>query len=256
MAETSRESHAGPYREQDFDAAFVRSHRSDWGSVAVRALVIAAVYWLLARAVRSEQLSVGFVLLPLAVEFIAVFWIGWVMAKWFVHCDTFGKTARSFGLALFWTFAILGVMAARLATDPEADGFDVDRIQPNLAVAWDKVVRTGLLWAMLAAIGGLVVATIPEVVRWRRTGGVFVWTSIMNSGFRLGVMILLGFVAGLLAILGAEFLLPLLPEGRAQVWPWIAFWFLFLADVLTLVVVVLMHRDLAKKAQEGSAGAT
>ena len=31
----SPQGQVGPYREADFDAAFVRTHRSDWASVAM-----------------------------------------------------------------------------------------------------------------------------------------------------------------------------------------------------------------------------
>jgi hypothetical protein len=47
-------------------------------------------------------------------------------------------------------------------------------------------------------------------------------------------MVLLAFVGGLVAIVGAEFVLPVMPEERATWWPWIAYWFLLVADVLTL----------------------
>ena len=245
----TRAGQVGPYREADFDAAFVRTHRSDWTSVAIRAAMLLLVYWLLARAIRKEQLGVGFVLLPLAVEILAVFWIGWIMATWLVRCETFRKSAGSLVLAIFWTLVILGLTAARLGVGGDPSHFDTGQIPANLAIVWAKVRDSGLFWAMLAAAAALVLATIPEILRWRRTGGVFVWTSIMNSGFRLGVMVLLAFVGGLVAIIGAEFVLPVVPEERAAWWPWIAFWFLLVADVLTLGIATAMHRDLGRKAK-------
>lgn len=250
-----RNRDVGPYREADFDAAFVRTHRSDWVSVGLRALVLVLVYALLARAIRTEQLGVGFVFLPLAVEFLAIFWIGWVMATFLVDCKDFRKTSGSLGLVLFWTLVILGAITARLAWDGERGELDPGLVPANLAIVWAKVRSSGLGWAMLVAAVGLVVATIPEVLRWRRTGGVFVWTSIMNSGFRLGVMVLLAFVVGMVGIVGAEFLLPVVAEERARAWPWVAFGFLLLADVLTLVIATLMHRDLGRKAAARTARA-
>lgn len=129
----------GPYREADFDAEFLRTHRSDWASVAMRLALLAGIYWLLARAIRSEQLSAGFVALPLALEFIAVFWIGWVMATWFVDCETFRKSAGSFGLSLFWTLLIGGTMAGFLAWDDAAGNLDPARIPRNLELAWERI---------------------------------------------------------------------------------------------------------------------
>lgn len=245
----TRGGHVGPYREQDFDAEFLRTHRSDWASIALRLALLAGIYWLLARAIRTEQLSAGFVALPLVLEFIAIFWIGWVMATWFVSCETFRKSAGSFGLALFWTILIVGAMAGFLAWDERAERLDPALIPQHFDAAWSRIRGSGLHYAIGLAIAGLVVSTVPEVLRWRRKGGVVVWTSIMNSGFRLGIMILLAFVGGLLGILAGEFLLPLLPAERAALWPWAVFWFLLVADVATTVVAALMHRDLGRKAR-------
>lgn len=238
-----------PYSEAEFDAAFVRTHRSDWASVAIRALMLLVVYWLLARAIRKEALGVGFVLLPLAVEILAIFWVGWIMATWLVSCEAFRRTAGSLVLAIAWTLVILGLIAARLGLGGDPTHFDTAHIPANLAIVWTKVRDSGLSWAMLAAVAALVLATIPEILRWRREGGVFVWTSIMNSGFRLGVMVLLAFVGGLVAIIGAEFVLPVTSEGRAAWWPWVAYWFLLVADVLTLGISTAMHRDIGRKAK-------
>ena len=249
MSKAPSHGHVGPYREHEFDAEFLRTHRSDWASVALRLALLAGIYWLLARAIRTEQLSAGFVVLPLVVEFIAIFWIGWVMATWFVDCETFRKSAGSLGLTLFWTLVVAGAMAGFLAWDGDAERIDASRIPQQFGAAWARIHGSGLHYAMGLAIAGLVVSTVPEVLRWRRKGGVFVWTSIMNSGFRLGIMILLGFVGGLVGILGAEFLLPVVPEERDALWPWLVFWFLLVADVTTVVVAALMHRDLGRKAR-------
>jgi len=249
-----RDAEVGPYREADFDAEFLRTHRSDWASVALRLALIAGIYWLLARAIRTDQLSAGFVVLPLVVEFIAVFWIGWVMATWFVDCETFRKSAGSFGLALFWTIVVAGAMAGLLAWDGNAERIDASRIPEQFGAAWSRIRGSGLHYALGFAVAGLIVSTVPEVLRWRRKGGVFVWTSIMNSGFRIGIMILLGFVGGLLGILLGEFLLPVVAEERDALWPWAVFWFLLVADVATTIVAALMHRDLGKKAATRTTG--
>lgn len=65
---------------------------------------------MLARAIRSHDLSPWLLLLPMAFEVLLIFWIGWILSRFVVSCPAFRKSAGSFALVVFWSIAIIGAV--------------------------------------------------------------------------------------------------------------------------------------------------
>lgn len=237
MKTSSAKSH-----EAEYDAEILRTQRSDWTYVALRVVMLAIVFWLLARGIATHGLTAGFLLVPLAAEIVTVFWVGLFLSYFVVDCPAFAKTGRRPILVLLWTLAIGGIVSAVLAWD---DGsFHIDRIRPGWATGWQELWATGLVWALVAGVIGLLFSTAPEVLRWRRAGGVFVWNSIFNLGMRATVLILLGVLVVFLLIGFAESLGTWVfasPEHAA----WFVFGFLVLVEIGGLALGVAIHRGVA-----------
>ncbi len=245
LKELERRNELGGYSDAEFDAEFARSYRSDLISVAIRVVTLVIVFGLLARAIRSHQLPPWLLLAPLAFEFIAIFWVGWILSRFIVNCPAFRKSAGSFGLVLFWTLLIGGLGAAAIQFNPGGRGDAVSFAQA-LDKAWRLIVATELHWAMLAMLVALIAGTVPEVTRWKEKGGVFVWATIMTAGFRVAVMFLMFFFGIFFVALGSDALFGH-SSLRARNQTWFVYWFLLIAEVLTLVLSVAMHRDTVAK---------
>lgn len=242
----SRRDELGGYTDAEFDAALARSQRSDAFSVGVRLLTLVVVFWLMARAIRAHAIPAWMLILPLVVEFVAVFCIGFVLSRFVIDCKAFAKSAGSAGLLLVWVLGIVGVMLGFAGMDPEADAWHWAHVDDGLVLGWQSVSAAGLHWVMAVSLIGLSISTTFEVLRWRRLRGVFVWTSIMHSGFRLGVMFLLGFAALFVVIFLGNFAASLSDwRGSSLAWP--VYLFLLVSEVLTVVLTALMHRDALKK---------
>ncbi len=250
----------GGYTDSEIDSALLSSQRSDPLSVAVKLGTLALVYTLLARAIMSGM-TAPYLVLPLIVEFLAMFWIGWIMVRTVVPCPAFRRSAGGLVTVIIWTVVVgaasVGwlIYDARAGLPPEATGELVR------ATMQSKLLGHGLHWAIAAALIGLLVTTTLEVSAWRRrASGVFVWTAIAHTGVRIGLV----FVVGLFVVLvGAIFKKPLaglvaqngwsemLSQGSFA-WPiWAA---LLLLDLGAVVVLALMHRDLKRKAGLANVG--
>ena len=258
MGQRERDSEAeqrrqlGGYSEAEMDAALLRSQRSDPLGVGIRLVTLAAVYWLLARAIQAG-LSAPFVVLPLLLELLVVFWGGQLL-KQFVDCRAFRQSAGGLPLTLAWTLGIGLLILAMLGWD-SATGLPTPAQLPQaLAAALATVREHGLHWALLAMLGGLLFGTLHDLGYWKRHGGVFVWTAITATGFRLAVMFLLGFAGVFVGVFLGEFALAQLarsgwlPLLRAQGWAWPVWALLLLLDLGVVVLGTLMHRDLSAQA--------
>jgi hypothetical protein len=254
--ELERRAELGGYSDAEFDKEFARSHRSDPLSIAIRVLTLVLVYAVLARAIRLHDPPPWLLVLPIAFEFLVIFWVGWVLSRFIVPCKTFAKSAGSLPLAVVWTVVICAGMAAAIVFNP-GGARPPDSAELALREAWSWVTRTDLHWALLAMVAALLMSTAQEVLRWQRERGVFVWASIMNTGFRIGVMFLMGFLGIFVVAFLGEFLLTLAAEvfmrfgGRPLTWA--IYSFLVLAEVLTLVISTMMHRETLAKHGKGGA---
>ena len=249
--ELERRRELGGYSDAEFDAEFARSHRSDLPSISIRVVTLVVVFVLLARAIRTHDLPPWLLLAPLAFEFIAIFWIGWILSRFIVPCPTFRKSAGSFALVLVWTVVIVAAAVAAIQFNP--GGHSEPRpFADAWRAAWQLVVATELHWAMLAMLAALIGGTVPEVTRWKRERGVFVWASIMNAGFRIGVMFLMGFFGIFVVAMFGE---ALFERGglAGRNMAWAVYWFLLIAEVLTLVLSTVMHRETLQKQQATAA---
>jgi hypothetical protein len=248
--EALRRRELGGYSDAEFDSEFARAHRSDALSVGIRVITLVVVFGLLARAINRHDLPPWLLLLPLAFEFIAIMWVGWLLSRFVVSCEAFSRSAGSGWLVLFWTLLVLAALAAAILFNPGGTGRP-DGIDDGLRDAVHWVVRTDLHWALLATLAALLASTSQEVTRWKQVRGVFVWTSIMTAGFRIGVIFLVGFLGFVLAMftggflveLGADFLYG--TPGRGAVWG--TYGFLLVVELITLVVATLMHRETVQK---------
>jgi hypothetical protein len=252
--EAERRRELGGYSDAEFDSALVRSQRSDAFSVGVRLVTLTVVFWLMARAIRIHDIRAWLLVLPMVVEFIVIFWVGYFMSRFLIDCKAFAQSASSLGLTLAWTIGILALMFGAAAYDPGSGGLQLAHLGAGLASAWQQVLGAGLHWVILVSMLGLLMSTAFEVLRWRRLRGVFVWTSILHSGFRLGVMFLLGIFGTVVLIVFGDFLATSLSEwtpSAAAAMAWAVFGFLLLSELLTLVLSTLMHREAVKKANGG-----
>jgi hypothetical protein len=165
--------------------------RSDPRSVALAVGSILLTYALLARAIVVHDLPAPLVVMPLLVEGLAILWIAPILARTAVDCPSFGETARSFGSPIGWTLVTGAVLAAVLAWNPATGQYDAERTATAGAGMLEAILRSGVLWAVLAALAGLVIATLREVADWKRRGGVFFWGASVGGAFR----VILGLVA-------------------------------------------------------------
>jgi hypothetical protein len=193
---TQRKSHASMTPERAAQASeFLRKlqhgWRSDPRSVALAVGSILLTYALLARAIAVHELPAPLVVMPLLVEGLAILWIAPLLARTAVDCAAFGETARSFGSPIGWTLVAAVVLAALLAWDPATGRYDAGRTATAGAGMLEAILRSGVLWAVLAALAGLVVATLRELADWKRRGGVFFWGASVGGAFR----VILGLVA-------------------------------------------------------------
>jgi hypothetical protein len=240
----------GGYSDQEFAAALLRSQRSDPFSVTVRALTLVLVFGLLARAILRFGLSAWLLVLPMVVEFIVIFWVGWWLAHFVIDCPAFRKSAGSTGLTLAWT-AVIFAIPLGFAGRNAAGVWHWAQVPYGLAAGWEAVLAAQMHWVILLSLLGLLVSTGIEVQHWRRQRGVFVWTSIMQSGFRLAVVLLLAIIGGLLLAMLGDFILQPLADPSGKPLAWAVFGFLLVAEGLTLILSTLMHRDAQKKSAAG-----
>lgn len=253
--EAEERKELGGYTHAEFDREFVRSHRSDWSSIAARVVTLVIVYGLLARAIHRHDPPPWLLALPFVAEFLLIFWSGWFLSKFVVSCKTFAKSAGSFTLVLVWSLLMGGALLVVIVFNPGGAG-PAESIAVALHEARAWILRTDLHWALLAMAAALIGSTALEVMRWKQQGGVFVWAAIMTAGFRLGIAFLAAFVGAFILIFAGDVLLPhveRLFSGGGSALTWAVYGFIVLVEVLTLVVAVLMHRDAMKPPSERKA---
>lgn len=248
QSEADQRRELGGYSEAEFDAEFVRSQRSDLVSVIVRVLSLVIVYGLVARAILAHDLPPWLLVLPFAVEFLTIFWVGWLLSRFVVSCEVFAKSAGSFGLVVLWSLVLGGGMLAAMIFNPGGTA-QPDSSVGGLREAGSWIVRTDLHWALLTMVLVLLGSTYQEVMRWKQIRGVFVWTSIMTAGFRIGVAFLLGFAGVFIAMFAGDLFVDLADVrvcGGGTVLNWLLFAFIVIVEIATLVISVWMHRDAMK----------
>ena len=235
------------YTDEQYDQAFAQTLRSDLGHIVTRVVTLGVVFWIMGRAILVHDVSAGFLLLPLAVELLSIFWIGLFMSWFLVDCPAFAATARKPGVTLFWTILTAIIISMVIAVDD--DNVRFDRVLPGWVEGWQIMVDTGLVWALLAEQLALVYSSVSEIFRWRKTGGVFIWTSIMDSALRITGLILgltLGFFV--FGILG-ELIQALLEDYSPA---WMVFSFLLCVEIIALVIGVKVHQEVLRE-QAGTA---
>ena len=244
MSESRTDFPAGvDYTDEEFDRAFLRTQRSDALFVANRAVMLVLVFWFMARGIVVHDLSPGFLLLPLAVELVALGWIGLLLDRFVIDCERFARTVRPRQVVI-WTAVMAIVISIVLAVD--SGTFRLARIGPGWRDGWHTVVETGLIWALVVELIWVVVATVPEVRRWRRAGGAFVWTAVFDAALRFAAMLLVGLAGFAALIVFAELGTSWLFEQPRRA-AWFVWSFLLCVEVGGLVLGVKIHRDLARK---------
>lgn len=233
-----------PYSDAEFDAEVLRTQRSDWSYVGAKAATLAVVFFFLARAVLRGA-SAEFLLLPLAVEFLSIMWVGLFLGYFVIDCPKFIAAGRKPIRVILWTSLILGAISALLAWDDGA--FHADRVRPGWLSAWQEILSTGLIWAMVAEVLGLGASTAREVFRWRQERGTFVWNSIFAPSLRIATVILIGILSPFVLIPLADSLVPWLFENPRRM-AWTAFGFLLFVELGGLAIGVGMHRDSESRA--------
>ncbi|MGD9582169.1 MAG: hypothetical protein AB7V26_00660 [Lysobacterales bacterium] len=250
-SEREQRRELGGYSDAEFEAAMLRSQRGDRASLALRILTLALVFTLMARSILHHHTPAWLLVLPLIVEWLVIFWLGQALARWRIDCKAFRRSAGGLGLTLGWTLAFALLALGFAGYDEGTSTWQLAQIGDGLSSGRQQALAAGMHWVILVAVGGLALSTWVEWRQWRRVRGVFVWTSIMQTGFRLAVMLLLGIVAVfLLAMFGSS--LPAGFFGRSSpALAWAVFAFLLLCELLTLVIATLMLREAAAKAKSG-----
>lgn len=249
----------GGYSGAQIDAALRETLRSDWPSILLRLVVVGVVYTLLARAIQAGMSS-PYLVLPLLLEILLIFWLGWLMTGTVVTCPTFRKSAGSLGVTLLWTALILLPLIVAMAIDRQNETLDAEQILPRAQRMWAVIQHHQLHWAMAAMVLGLLVSTAMDILRWRAGGGAFFWASITHAGFRMALVIVLVPVLGFLGVFLAELFIWLADRFAwwepltAQLWAWPMWALLLVLELGALVVGVLMHRELLAKAATPSRG--
>ncbi|MEM9533229.1 MAG: hypothetical protein AAGA23_20075 [Pseudomonadota bacterium] len=248
MARTRRTESSSAYSEAEFDQEFLRSQRSDPVSVLVRLLTVALVFGLMARAIVVHQVSAAFLLVPVAAEWLLTLWTGVLLSRTLVNCPAFRKEANRPGLAIGWTIFLLAV--SLLVAAWQADGFSLSAAPAAWAAGAAELWRTGLVFAVFAEAVGLWLATLPEVRRWRATGGKFLWSAAFSQGMRVAALILLLFPIWFVGIATAELIGPWSqsPSFRS----WLTFGILLAIELAAITITVVLHRSMKKKAAKPS----
>lgn len=230
--------------EHEFDRGFLRTQRSDRTSIISRAVTLIIVFSILAFAIHTHDLTAGFLLLPLAFEFLLLGWVGLFLAYLVVDCPKFTKMSRSPGFTIGSTVAVAAVISFVLAV--EDDTFEISRVIPGWQAGWDSIWSTGLAWALIVEGMALLLSTGLEVRRWRRVGGTFVWTAPLGIALRLTAVLLVGlalyFLVMFTAGLGTTWLMET-PARRS----WVVFAFLLCVEAAALAITVKIHGDLVRE---------
>lgn len=229
--------------------ALARDFRHDPVSLALRALGLLLAYGLLAQAIARHALPAPLVLLPAAVETLAIMWFGLFLGRRVVDCPAFGRHARSLFAPLFWTAVIGGGALGWLAFEPQHETFELGLVPAAAADAAARAIDAGLHLAVGALLLGMAASTWRDVHRWRREGGVFVWGASLGGGFRIALAGLLAVPAILLlAFLGplAELAWPQIGDDPAALLAWGSFGALLLLDAGVVALGILLRRFLER----------
>ena len=229
--------------------ALARDFRHDPLSLALRALGLLAAYGLLAQAIAAHDLPAPLVLLPVAFETLVIMWFGWYLAHRVVDCPAFGRHARGLFAPLFWTALIGGGALAWLAFERQHETFQLALVPAAAADAADRATQAGLHLALAAMLAAMAASTWCDVRRWRRNGGVFVWSASLGGGLRIALAGLLAVPAILLgALLGplAELAWPQVGDDPAALFAWGAFGALALLDAGALALGIALRRFLER----------
>lgn len=238
-----------PYSDQETDFALRTHLRSDWLYILIRLTSLTVVFAFIARAIIMFDLPAGLVVIPLIFDYLAVVWLGLGLSRFVIDCDAFRqKNASSkvaVSLSLLVTLAILIALAAK-------DGsFSIARIPHEWSVTWQACAESGLLWGIAANTVGLLIATVPDVTRWRKSGGKFVWGANIQNSVRFATIVIAIFPVMFLGAWANE-ASPASISGAGQQLSWIVFGCLLSIKLLTLVISVGMHRDLSAQLAEDS----
>jgi hypothetical protein len=230
------------------DQSFRARWRSGPVSVLIYGITLTVTYILIARAITSGEIGLGYILLPWIVEYLLMAWIGVLLTRTWVKEPIFAAISGRIGIALAWTIALLtpyGLVIgwqALFGLDPEAG---------SLSVAWERFVDSGMIWACAAVTIGLAGDTFRDVSAWRVSGGPFVWPATHRFGFRLAALLalvlalpfllaLMAFVRWLLQVPGVNFEQSDPATGFQATW--LVFYLFVAADSLVLAVGTWLHR--------------
>ena len=234
---------AGQYSDAEFDAEFLRTQSSDTGFIVTRLATLAVVFFFLARAVVNGARAPSLVL-PLVVEYVSILWVGLFLSIFVVDCPRFRAEGRRPVRIVLWTAFLFVCMSALLAWDHGQ--LDVAGAKAGWVSTWSDIWSTGVIWAMLAEIVGLLVSSVREILEWRQRGGVFVWNSIFGASLRIAVVMMLAIFSPFIVIPLADSLIPWLLETPTRL-AWTAFGFLVFVELGGLAVGVGLHRSIQEE---------
>jgi len=202
------------------------------------------ITWIiLARAIVLFDLNWLLILLPLILEFQLLLWLGPPMAALFVKDSVFRKHSGSWSQALIWSFVLLLPVMILLLIEFE---FKLEPLRQFISTSWQNLLVNGVGIACAAVTVSLIIDSVRDVRRWKKTGGAFVWPATLRIGLRLislfMVAVLLGF-----AIAGVSTLYDLF--GKRMDWfdyvsstAWAALLVIVLSDLFEYLLSYLLYR--------------
>ena len=222
------------------DTSFREGWRSDAASVVFAGITLVISNAIIARAIVNDGLSLGYVVLPWVLEYLAIMWVGVLLTRTWVREPVFRAISGSVWVALGWTVFLLLPYVLVLSWDAI---FSQGQLSESLPAAWHRLVDSGVIWACLAVVLGLLVDTGRDVAAWRRAGGTFVWPATHRFGFKFAALLALLLMApfALWGIAAVGSMLGVDPFYRGFPMTWIAFGLLLAAEVLVLGVGTWMH---------------
>jgi len=242
---------ASAYSEADWDQAFRTSFQSDAIFVVTRAAIIALVFWLMARAITMHQVSATVLLLPWAAQWLAMLWGGLFLSRWIITCPAFRHDYyRPLKVAVFSTMIVATVLGV-MWYDPAVAGVEKDSLDQLVAATAGTLTQSGLWIVVLIEALGAVLWVWPDIKRWRRNGGKFIWKASVQQSCRGSALFFLGILAIFIVpwFVGAEFLEDLAAPAIA----WSVWGILLAVELIALVLSVWIHRDLLPKRQQPGA---
>jgi hypothetical protein len=221
------------YEDRDFETAVMRLRGTSPLALTARLATVLVTFGLLALAVR-DGMSSPYLLLPFALEFVAMCWLGvWLCGR--VNCPKYRGSWSHPDFAIAFGAGVLFALLVLIAYDAFRQG--------------GSLPHWGLWSAVVATLLGISISTRQEVAAWRAEGGPFVWSLSVIEGLKMVVVLLMSTV-GLLPILLVYSLVASSSRNDAflaqGLWAWPVWALLLLVEIGVIVLLAVLPSRFGK----------